>query len=299
MYSIVSFLIAFFAAAGAIPLCKNISRKLVRSSADASADSPPSLAGSGMLAGILIAVFYVVLDPVKAISGFFTVMSAPQGGALLIALALVTPVAAFALGRPQGNAPALTSWLTLVQLIFLVGLGVLVTAGSESWVAHQQFKSIAVPTMGALMAVLIYLCRTPWRAKAIISIGAVTRVSLGLLVAWGALVVGGALARAHDPMPVIWILAVPVFELVYRCLVARSPYAESLPPHVPVSILVSCVMAGGIGVVVWHWRMAGIWSEVALLPAMFAYLLAPRFIFHRGRAQQKTAMVGSPSHVAR
>lgn len=315
MFLTVSFLLAFFATAGAIPLCRSMRKRFEASAQVLPVEAPPVVAGAGMMVGILIALFYVPTDGSDALSGILDLASAPPVGTLLLILVIMTPLAAYFVGRPKGNSPALTSGLALVQLLFLLIIVLISRIGAPGEGADtirnalHGFTNVAVPTTGALVAALIYLCPAPWRPHALVSVGGVTRIYLGLLVAWGTLAIanlglagpsgGVSPSPLRDSSYLLWILVVPAFELLNRWLIAPSRYGRLLPPHHPLAIIAFTVIGGGASLAVWHLRLTGFWLEAAILPALLAYLLSQRFISPSGLARHQSAIVGARRQVAR
>ncbi len=142
---------------------------------------------------------------------------------------------------------------------------------------------MVLPIIGALAAALVYLCRTPWRAAGVICAGTGTRLSLGLVVAWGAMGL-----RAEDGPQVVallWILAIPIFELLRRCGVVvvnrikagsgRLVYARrtaTVPS--PSVILVSTLAAGSLGILLEYLQLPSAWSIHALVAVMLTYWIS-------------------------
>ncbi len=370
MISYVSLLIAFVATAGAIPICNALVRKRIQREGAAAIEGPvtPRVAGAGIIAGVLIALFYLEPTPALSVAPLLAAMALVVSGAWLqrhllkaqpgrnvdrwylresaaavaaaaliflpnaaqlpsflldggLALplaALVTPLALSLLGRPREVTPALPLGVALVQILMLTSFAAVISAGVAS-PAHGSafptsgFPSLALPTMGALMAALVYLCRTPWRAAGVITAGTGTRLCLGLLVAWGALRLRGDLEIVYERDAVLlWILAVPVFEIVRRCSVAiidavvrsmadgvTSGVAGGIVPSVPVSpeyqrvvmpsasplVIVGATLAAGlVGLVLAHLQVSYRFSVFGLLPAMLIYLSAPMLVQARNRA---------------
>jgi hypothetical protein len=298
MFSFVSIVIAFIATAGAIPLCRNLVGRLRGRADDDLQRVAPPVAGAGILFGIFIALFYFGSDPHGAVTSVFDVLASPSRNLLLAGMALLTPVAVFLLGRPQGSGQALPLGLALVQLLLLSVFGALVAPDPTTWTPYKGFETVALPTIGALMAALIYLCRTPWRATPNISVGIATRVFVGLLVAWGALMIGAApWAQAERTAALLWILAVPLFELLHRYLAASIRRPGLLPKHSPASILIFALAAGGVGIALWHMHVAAASLQLALLPALLIYVAAPKLMLPWKR-HREPAVVDAPGPAA-
>lgn len=255
-----SLLIAFVAAAGAVPLLRDILR---------GKPSARSAGGWAMSLGVLIAAFYsdpwpasdhglvfgavsllvagLWLDhravqpprtPVRRafeivgtlVAGIFLFGYLDQdrvtwsvGFMLLAVLSLVLPVATAALARLPTASPALPASMVLVQLLLLLAFGALNAAGGSRYSLYEEFAIVAVPVMGALMGCLIYLSSMPWRPQAGIAIGAGGLLGLGLLVSWGILRLGSITAEVRGgTTALLWLVAVPVLELVREWLLVRG-----------------------------------------------------------------------------
>ena len=210
------------------------------------------------------------------------------GSIVLLAMAMMTPAAISLLSRSPLATPALPAGIALIQLLLLALLGALGAHDMEELAQYKDFRIIALPTIGALIGALIYLCRMPWRTEAEVSTGVVTRLCLGLVVTWGAVGLGiGPGADNERTAALSWILAAPVFELLRRYAVAaltgifpddgvaRDRYAAANAGHSPASIGIFALMLGGIGIVLWHLQVPGVWSVLALAPAFMVYSIAP------------------------
>lgn len=255
-----SLLIAFVAAAGAVPLLRDIlrGRPTVRSAG-----------GWAMSLGVLIAAFYsdpwpasdhglvfgavslliagLWLDhrPVQpartGIRRLFEIVGTLVAGVflfgyldhdrvtwsvgfmMLAAVGLILPVATAALDRLPTATPALPASMVLVQLLLLLAFGALNAAGGSRYSLYHEFAIVAVPVIGALMGCLIYLSSMPWRPQAGIAIGAGGLLALGLLVSWGILRLGSITAEVRGgTTALLWLVAVPVLELMREWLLVRG-----------------------------------------------------------------------------
>ena len=210
------------------------------------------------------------------------------GSIVLLGMAMMTPAAISFLSRSPLATPALPAGIALIQLLLLALLGALGAHDMDELAQYKDFRIVALPTIGALIGALIYLCRMPWRAEAEVFTGVVTRLCLGLVVIWGAVGLGvGPGADNERTAALAWILAAPVFELLRRFAVAalmgllpddgvaRDGYALATAGHSPTSIGIFALMLGGTGIVLWHLQVPAFWSALALVPAFMVYLIAP------------------------
>ena len=330
MLSYASLLIAFFATAGAIPLCGALAARMNKDAPlEQAAAAMPRVAGAGILAGAFISFFYLQPRPDLALApllgGIAATVAAtwlhrryfgrtgedgyyprafaasmlvtlmvllPEAAALrmawmgdlaLAAAAFLTPLAIGVLGRTGPTTHGLPLAIVLVQLVLLLTLSLDVTAMQAGGAGDQRLWQVTLPTIGALSAALIYLCRTPWRAGGVICAGSGTRLSLGLVVAWGAVAL-----RAEDGPHVVallWILAVPIFELLRRCgsvalnrirMVVGRPACvrRAATLHSPSTILALTIAAGSLGILLAHLQVAIAWSIHALVAAMLTYWIS-------------------------
>jgi hypothetical protein len=327
MLSYASLLIAFFAAAGAIPLCGALAAKMSRDAPREPADAAtPRVAGAGILAGAFISFFYLQPGAVgpfmPLLAGIAAIVAAtwlhrryvahtvqdgyyprafavsmpvtlmvllPEAGALqwnyvgdiaLASAAFLTPLAIAVLGRHGPTNPGLPLSIVVVQLVLLLALSLVYLPLPAARAGEESLFQVALPIIGALAGALVYLCRTPWRAAGVISAGSGTRLSLGLVVAWGAMC-----QRADDGPHVVallWILAIPVFELLRRCgvvVVNRIKAGSGRPTsvrrtttvHSPAVILTSTVAAGSLGILLEYLQLPSAWSIHALVAVMLTY----------------------------
>ncbi|MDO4681347.1 MAG: hypothetical protein Q4B17_00965 [Lautropia sp.] len=257
-----SLLIAFVAAAGAVPLLRDLLR------------GRPALRSAGgwaMSLGVLVAAFYSDPWPVSdhgLVFGAVSLLAAglwfdhrqqPSVGAgvgarrvfeilgslvaaiflfgyldhdrvtwsvgfmMLAAVSLILPVATAALARLPTSTPALPAFMVLVQLLLLLAFGALNAAGGSRYSLYGEFAIVAVPVIGALMGCLIYLSSMPWRPQAGIAIGAGGLLALGLLVSWGILRLGSITAEVlGGTTALLWLVAVPILELMREWLLVRG-----------------------------------------------------------------------------
>lgn len=255
-----SLLIAFVAAAGAVPLLRDMLR-----------GRPAARAAGGwaMSLGVLVAAFYSDPWPASDHGLVFGAMSLLMAGLwldhrheqptrtgvrrmfeilgtvvagvflfgyldhdrvtwsvgfmMLAVVSLMLPVATAALDRLPTATPALPASMVLVQLLLLLAFGALNAAGGTRYSLYHEFAIVAVPVMGALMGCLIYLSSMPWRPKAGIAIGSGGLLALGLLVSWGILRLGSITAEVRGgTTALLWLVAVPVLELIRERLLVRG-----------------------------------------------------------------------------
>lgn len=338
--AIISVAIAFFAAAGAIPLLKNWLRKDPAQGGGQGAPLVPRVAGIGMLFGVFISLFYVGSGPLEAtallVTGAFLAVcgawlawrggkAASQGQSfgyelcasivavaslllwmplaavvwsagtlVLAAMAMVTPAAMSYLGRAPSSTPALPAAVALAQLLLLVLLGLLGARNGASAAYGEAFALIALPVIGAQMGALIYLSRTPWRHHAAISSDVATLLCLGLVLAWGAVRLGlvpeapstGAINGRTGA--ILWVLAVPVFELLCRCAAAYLPGTGAQTRAAPstASMCIFALIFGGLGILLWRLRVPEPWTLLALVLAFMVYALAPVLMLYWSKTRR-------------
>ncbi|MDO5056215.1 MAG: hypothetical protein Q4E06_02665 [Lautropia sp.] len=250
-----SLLIAFVAAAGAVPLL----RDLLRGKA-----SVRSAGGAAVSLGVLVAAFYsdpwpasdhglvfgaaaligvgLWLDHRNALATargrrLFdvagTVVAAiflfayldpgyvtwSVGFIMLVAACLLLPIATSALDRLPTANPALPAAMVLVQLLLLIAFGAAHADGGGRYSLYAEFAIVALPVMGALLGCLVYLLSMPWRPQAGIAMGAGGLLALGFVVAWGILRLGSITAEVRGgTTALLWLVAVPLFEFVREVL---------------------------------------------------------------------------------
>lgn len=247
-----SLLIAFVAAAGAVPLLRDLLRNR---------PALHSAGGIAMALGVLVAAFYsdpwpssnlgLVLGSCLLLAGgvWFDQRHPQQAGRhryssfemigslvaavflfghldhdrvtwsigfmMLAAASLLLPMAVSALDRLPTANPALSAVMVLTQLMLLVCFGAVNAAGGSRYSLYQEFAIVAIPVAGALIGCLIYLSSMPWRRQAGVAIGVGGLLSLGLLLSWGVLRLGSITAEVRGgTTALLWLVAVPVFELL-------------------------------------------------------------------------------------
>jgi hypothetical protein len=342
MLSYASLLIAFFATAGAIPLCGALAARMSKdASLDQPAPAPPRVAGAGILSGAFLSFFYLQPSATGAIlpllAGIAATVAAtwlhrryvarlyldgyyprafaasmlvtllvllPGAEALqpnylgdiaLVAAVFLTPLAIAVLGRSGPTSRGLPMAIVLVQLALLLVLSLAAMPMSAAQAGEQSLFQVALPIIGALAAALIYLCRTPWRPAGVISAGSGTRLSLGLVVAWGAM----SLRTEEGPhvVALLWILGIPIFELLRRCAllalhriragVSGRPYARRMAIAPSPSVVLACTaVAGSAGILFEHLPVASGWSIHALVAVMLTYWIFAAVMQPWSRAEQ-------------
>jgi hypothetical protein len=337
-FTLASFSVAFFAAAGAIPLCRNFyqwvgSTGLLKAATHS--DAPPFIAGAGMLLGGAASVYYVEPRPAEVtsllVAGAMLVLmgawvdqrrrhasqttiaarpmlpielwasvlavlfllwplSVIQGSpieAMAVVMLVLTPAAIAFLGNSAASVPALPAGVVMTQILLLLLLGLL---GAEDGLAtYGAFSLVAVPALGALAGAMLYLCRTPWRAKAEVSLGTGACLSLGSLVAWGASRTGLDGAGDGSLLAVMWILSLPVFAWVRQnietLLTGGTHPAESASfarllrtQQPPTFAMILVLLSGTIGISLERLQVPTIWSLIALLCSFALFLIVPSLL---------------------
>lgn len=251
-----SLLIAFVAAAGAVPLLRDLLR------------GKPAVRSAGGVAislGVLVAAFYsdpwptsdhgLVFGAAALVgaglwldhrSGLTTVQPMRRlfdvagsvvaaiflfayldpghvtwsvGFILLVLACLLLPIAISALDRLPTATPALPAAMVLVQLLLMILFGAAHADGGERYSLYAEFAIVALPVIGALLGCLVYLSSMPWRPQAGIAIGVGGLLALGFVVAWGSLRLGSITAEVRGgTTALLWLVAVPLFELVREAM---------------------------------------------------------------------------------
>ena len=326
MLSISSLLIAFFATLGAIPMCRRHQQRSAPPSGGVDATrSIPRGAGAGMLAGVMVSLFYMdqgfpvgtdavggglllilvgawrerqhatrarFYGPVpfefgaSVLAGVVLLLSAPLhdfysslAAGVFVALILTTPASLSLLSHSSLASPALPPVIVGIQLVLLAMVGYVTPATSST-----EFNLIAPPLLGALMGVMLYLLRMPWRSEAAIALGSGARLCLGFVVAWAAVKLMSTGTTASPLVAVIWILSPPIFESI-RVLAAssiefaRGPSAENRgvrpADYSPVVVAILAALLGGTGILLHLQGLPATWSLAALLPCLVLYVTAP------------------------
>ena len=242
-----SLLIAFVAAAGAVPLLRDLLR------------DRPTVRSAGAVAmalGVAVAAFYsdpwpasdrglifgaaalvlagLVLDARLAAAGGATVrrifevvgtlvagvflftylehdrVTWSVGFMMLAAVSLLLPIATAALDRLPSATPSLPAGMVLVQL-----LGAANADGGSRYSLYAEFAIVALPVIGALLGCLVYLSSMPWRTRPGVALGTGGLLALGFMISWGALRLGSITAEVRGgTTALLWLVAVPVFEFV-------------------------------------------------------------------------------------
>ena len=262
----VSLLIAFVAAAGAVPLLRDLLRgkPAVRSAGAVAmamgvavaafySDPWPASdrglifgAASLVLAGLwlepLVAkpfgatvrrVFEIVGTAVAAVFLFAWLdhgrVTWSVGFMMLAAVSVLLPIAASTLDRLPKATPALPAAMVVVQLLLLMFFGAANADGGSRYSLYEEFAIVALPVIGALVGCLIYLSSMPWRAHPGIAVGAGGLLALGFMVSWGSLRLGSITAEVRGgTTALLWLVAVPVFEFVREWLARGAARVAAL-----------------------------------------------------------------------
>lgn len=240
-------------------------------------------------AASMLMTLLVLLPEAKALQPTYL------GDLALVAAAFLTPLAIAVLGRSAPTSRGLPLAIVLVQLVLLLVLSLVALPTSPVQAGEDRLFQVALPIIGALAAALIYLCRTPWRSAGVISAGSGTRLSLGLVVAWGAM----SLRTEEGPhvVALLWILGIPIFELLRRCAlvavhhiraaVSGRPHARRMPVGPSPSAIFFCTaLAGGAGIAFEHLPPASAWSIHALVAVMLTYWISAAIMQPWGRSGQ-------------
>jgi hypothetical protein len=217
------------------------------------------------------------------------------GDLALVAAAFLTPLAIGVLGRTAPTSHGLPLSLVLVQLVMLLVLSLIAYPMTAAEAGEERLFQVALPIIGALAAALIYLCRTPWRSAGVICAGSGTRLSLGLVVAWGAM----TLRTEEGPhvVALLWILSVPIFELLRRVAIVAvhriragwsgRPYARRMAAGLSPSAILACtIVTGSAGILFEHLPIASAWSILTLVAVMLTYWIVAAMMQPWARPQQ-------------
>ena len=224
-----SLLIAFVAAAGAVPLLRDMlrDRPTVRSAgavamalgvAVAAFYSDPwpasdrglifgaaalvlaglaldaRLAGAG---GATVRRIFEVVGTLVAGVFLFTYLEHDRvtwsvGFMMLAAVSLLLPIATAALDRLPSATPSLPAGMVMVQLLLLMFFGAANADGGSRYSLYAEFAIVALPVIGALLGCLVYLSSMPWRNRPGVALG-----TGGLLAFDGRLQHAGDFGRGH------------------------------------------------------------------------------------------------------
>lgn len=267
--------------------------------------SPRHLSPAGHFAietlasAIVVIVLLFFVSPAEAIQWSLVTF-------LLILMVVVTPLAVSRLERSALATAALPAAVVLIQLLLLALISALDANDMGGSALHKDIRIIVLPTAGGLIAALIYLSRMPWRSHIGTTTGLATRLCLGLVVSWGALsLAAGFSAQETRAAPLLWVLALPVFELVrshalpalrslLRKTTTMSDYAPSGIGYPPASMCIFALILGATGIVLRHLDVPGFWSMLGLIPALFAYLAVPALMPTAAR-NESSGLVGPQS----
>ena len=229
-----SLLIAFVAAAGAVPLLRDLLR------------DRPTVRSAGAVAmalGVAVAAFYsdpwpasdrglifgaaalvlagLVLDARLAAAGGATVrrifevvgtlvagvflftylehdrVTWSVGFMMLAAVSLLLPIATAALDRLPSATPSLPAGMVMVQLLLLMFFGAANADGGSRYSLYAEFAIVALPVIGALLGCLVYLSSMPWRNRPGVALGTGGLLALGFMISWGALRLGSITAEVR------------------------------------------------------------------------------------------------------
>lgn len=110
--------------------------------------------------------------------------------------------------------------LTLVSFLAMVGAAL----GTDRTALALEMLVVG----GAIAGFLSLNLRTPWRPKAIVFMGDTGGMLLGLLLAWYAMQLAGAVGAPTRPITAVWLIAVPLLDmgsvLLLRIMQKKSPF---------------------------------------------------------------------------
>lgn len=232
----------------------------------------------------------------------------------LTGMALLTPLAICSLGRSGPTTPALPAGIVLAQLVLLLIVDFALGPGSTIPAAGIAFPAVALPVIGALAAALVYLSPARWRAAPVITAGTGTRLCLGLVVAWGVLAVRSSHGEAGSAA-LIWILVVPLFELLRRLATlamrrarrltdassasdhpARLPLAPASArtfAFPPFAVLVATLASGATAIVLAQVPVPAYLSLAAIPAVLLVYWFVPKSL-HSPAKPEHARMVDVP-----
>ena len=178
----------------------------------------------------------------------------------------------------------LGKWSYLVTVIAIIGLmnainmidGVDGLAGTQALISLLVFLAVAMAAgntrlatelvilAGAVAGFLIFNMRSPWRKRALVFMGDIGGLLLGLLLAWYSIkLAGGMNASPLRPITAVWIIAVPLLDMgavmFLRMTQHRSPfYADRQHLHY-------VLLDAGFSVRQVVWLLAGVSVTFSLL----------------------------------
>jgi len=248
-----SLLIAFVAAAGAVPLLRDLLR------------DRPTVRSAGAVAmalGVAVAAFYsdpwpasdrglifgaaalvlagLVLDARLAAAGGATVrrifevvgtlvagvflftylehdrVTWSVGFMMLAAVSLLLPIATAALDRLPSATPSLPAGMVMVQLLLLMFFGAANADGGSRYSLYAEFAIVALPVIGALLGCLVYLSSMPWRNRPGVALG--TGAACILL---GFTIRATALRHYGLALVLVAVLKLAVFDVVAQSSLTR------------------------------------------------------------------------------
>jgi len=146
-----------------------------------------------------------------------------------------------------------------------------------------------------LSVFLAFNMRFPWRRKAAVFMGDSGVTFIAFLIAWFAIQLSQVNTAIVKPMAVLWILALPIFDLlavsIFRMRRGRSLLVASRDHFhhvlhvaglsVKLSTFLLCLLSlslGAIGIALNYWNVPEGWQFLGLLFVLMLYLVSVKFL---------------------
>ncbi len=143
----------------------------------------------------------------------------------------------------------------------VIFLWMMVAAIIGGWLAYAQVLAVLV---ACITGFLVFNMRNPWRRSASLFLGDAGSMSLGLTIAWFAVLLARSPAAPIEPIAVAWIIGFPIFDtcaqFYRRVRAGRDPFSPDrghfhhhfIDAGIPVrraSVIIIAIVAimGGIG----------------------------------------------------
>ncbi len=137
----------------------------------------------------------------------------------------------------------------------------MIAAIFAGWFSHAQILGILI---ACILGFLVFNMRNPWRRKACLFLGDAGSMSLGLIIAWFAVLLARSESAPIEPIAVAWIIGFPIFDtcaqFYRRVRAGLDPFAPDrghfhhhfIEAGIPVRwaapiIIVIVAIMGGIG----------------------------------------------------
>ena len=153
--------------------------------------------------------------------------------------------------------------------------------------------AVLILLMACIGGFLIFNMRNPWRRKASLFLGDAGSMSLGLVIAWFAVLLARGPESPLEPIAVAWIIGFPIFDtcaqFYRRVCEGRDPFSPDrghfhhhfIDAGVPVRVAVPIILAivGMMGAIGYFGIMIGL--PPAILTVFWIFLLITHIILSR------------------